>query len=795
MFERLGGLTAAHPWYVCAAWLCAGLALSVIAPDWDTRTQDDDIRFLPERCPSVRGYQLLGQAFPSEVFASRLVFALERDRPLGEADFDLVRQLTDDLDKLRQHAPELNLGKITSCRDGVIGSRLTSSDRRCTLIQVLLGSPFLALQTQTAVDRAYEVLRWRMATAGPDAPRLYVTGSAGLGRDLLRACGESLDGTTLATIGLVVVVLLLVYRAPLLALVPLVTIAASVWVSLKVLALATLLPGVHLVNISKIFAIVILYGAGTDYCLFLISRYREELHKGKGVPRALGHSVGMVGGALVASAGTVMIGLGLMGLAEFAKVRYAGPAIALSLGVALAASLTLTPALLRLLGQVVFWPHGAPSPEQPLPFRRHGEEGQAFWGWVSRRVVARPVLIWCAAVALLLPLTILGLRVEPNYRPTGELPPQSDSIKGLAAIQHHFTAGETGPITVLLASGRDWGGLEGRAEIDQLSRGFARLENVAEVRSFTQPLGRRLPEPAAPKVSTGLLGKFLTVVQPGINNVLEQAKRSAREYYVAAIPGTDAATPVRYVTRLDVVLKSDPFDPASAITLDRIQTWLREEMPRATLLRDKVQAECFGVTANARDLAAVTESDRLRVNTLILIGIFLILLVLVKRPWLAGYLLASVLFSYYAALGATILAGTLWSGRPLESVDWRVPFFLFTILVAVGEDYNILLLTRALQERSRYGAREGLRRALARTGGTITSCGLIMAGTFATLMLGGLGTLKQIGFALAFGVLLDTFVVRPFLVPALILVLWREKQPEAGMDRSGRALPAVRKAG
>jgi RND superfamily putative drug exporter len=774
MFERLGRLTTARPWLVCAAWLVAGIALTLVAPAWDTRTQDDDIRFLPERCPSVRGYQLLQQSFPDDVFASRLVFAIERESaPLSDADFALVRQVVDDLEQFRKETPELNLGKITSCFDGVIGSRLTSEDRHCTLIQVLLRAPFLALQTHTAVDRTQEVINWRMKAAGPGAPRWYTTGSAGLGHDLLRACGDSLEGTTLATVILVVIVLLAVYRAPLLALVPLVTIGVSVWVSLKVLALATLLPGVHLVNISKVFAIVILYGAGTDYCLFLISRYREELQQGAGRGDSLSRSVGMVGGALAASAGTVMVGLGLMGLAEFAKVRYAGPAIALSLGVALAASLTLTPALLKLLGNVVFWPHRPPSPHMPQLLRRRWD-GQDFWNRISRFVVARPILIWSVAVAVLLPLAMVGLCVEPNYRPTGELRPDSDSIKGLAVIQKHFTAGETGPLTVLLTSSTDWGSSEGRSEIDHLSRGFARLDNVAEVRSLTQPLGKPLAEIALLTRSDGLLAKLVSAVHPGIDGVVEQAKRSAREYYVSEISQKNNAR--TYVTRLDVVMKSDPFDPASSATLEKIQMWLREELPRASLLKDKVGAECYGVTANAHDLAEVTESDRVRVNTLILIGIFAILMVLVKRPWLACYLLLTVMFSYYAALGATILAGTLWSGRPLTAVDWRVPFFLFTILVAVGEDYNILLLTRALQERAKFGAREGMRRALARTGGTITSCGLIMAGTFATLMLGGLGTLKQIGFALAFGVLLDTFVVRPFLVPAFTLLFWRENR-------------------
>src|SRR5262249_32035499 len=160
-------------------------------------------------------------------------------------------------------------------------------------------------------------------------------------------------------------------------------------------------------------------------------------------------------------------------------------------------------------------------------------------------------------------------------------------------------------------------------------------------------------------------------------------------------------------------------------------------------------------------------------------GVLVILLVLVRRLWLAAYLLVTVLLSYYATLGATALFATWLTGRPLGVIEWRVPFFLFTILVAVGQDYNILLVTRVLQERKRYGLVEGLRRGLAATGGTITACGVIMAGTFGTLMLTDLSTLKQIGFALSLGVLLDTFLVRPLLVPAFILLVWREADPVA----------------
>jgi RND superfamily putative drug exporter len=291
---------------------------------------------------------------------------------------------------------------------------------------------------------------------------------------------------------------------------------------------------------------------------------------------------------------------------------------------------------------------------------------------------------------------------------------------------------------------------------------------VAEVRSLTQPLGKPIEEPSPPPATPrkNLRGSLFTVVwKKAAQSVSEQIQKQARTFYIASL-----ADEPRQVTRMDIVLHTDPFDPRSAETLERIQHWLRDTLGS---LAPQVRAECFGVTVSALDLAHVTESDRQRINLLVLAGILFILLVLVREPVLALYLLATVLLSYYATLGATTLFAHCWHLRPLGEIDWRVPFFLFTILVAVGADYNILLVSRAMEERGIHGGVEGMRRALAQTGGTITSCGLIMAGTFATLMLAGLNTLVQVGFALAFGVLLDTFLVRPVLVPAFTLWLWR----------------------
>jgi RND superfamily putative drug exporter len=280
-----------------------------------------------------------------------------------------------------------------------------------------------------------------------------------------------------------------------------------------------------------------------------------------------------------------------------------------------------------------------------------------------------------------------------------------------------------------------------------------------------------------------LRGLFQSVRHEMVSSALDQAERAARDFYLAELP---ASTQDRFITRLDVVFQTDPFSPDSRETLELIETWLDKMLPDWKSSLGSVRGDCYGVPVSSRDLAEITEEDRLRVNGLVLTAIFVILLALVRRLWLAAYLLLTVLFSYYCTLGATTLVGTLWAGRALGLVDWRVPFFLFTILVAVGEDYNILLITRILQERKRHGTDEGTRRAVARTGATITSCGLIMAGTFGTLMLAGLGTLVQIGFALAFGVLVDTFVVRPFLVPAFTLLVWRWQEQRRALGGSVR---------
>ena len=284
-----------------------------------------------------------------------------------------------------------------------------------------------------------------------------------------------------------------------------------------------------------------------------------------------------------------------------------------------------------------------------------------------------------------------------------------------------------------------------RAEKDQLG--------LADIRSLTAPLGitrasenpfagSRLPEETRREVT----------------------QRAALERYVTAL-GERA----RIGTRLDLILTQSPFSHWSVEDLNRIEQAIRGCLPAR--LRENSQLYLEGTTASVRDLANVMRQDRVRIELLVLASVFVILVLLLRRLVTPLYLLASVLFSYYATLGMTFLVFWLLDPHGFSGIDWKVAIFLFTILIAVGEDYNIFLLTRVHEEERRHGPLGGVTAALTRTGPIISSCGIIMAGTFATLLAGSLTEMKQLGFALSFGVLLDTFVVRPILVPAFLILL------------------------
>ena len=798
MFSPIAALVTRRPWIVVAAWAAATAALWAFAPKWETVNRDDDVRFFPAGSPSVAGAELVERGFPGDAASCDAVVIVERrGGDLTEADRAFIRELSRRLRKLVNTSamtPEGPAGpvirKVTDYREPVIGPRLigTAKDGKgqVALTIVSIRSTYVSKQTRLAVDRIEAALRQlpkipEGLTRLPLGPveTLPVSGSALVGHDTNQALTSSMHATTTATIALVVVILLMVYKSPLLALTPLVTIAISVIVSMKGLALLTRLPGLHfqVMTVTQIFVVVVLFGAGTDYCLFLIARYREELARGLPGDEALGEAIRQVGGALLASAGTVIVGLGMLYFSSFAKISYTGPAIAFCLAVALLATLTLSPVLLHWLRGAVFWPFKAPRHRKGADPE---EEGQAeapmygFWLKVADVVVRRPGAILALSLAALAPFAAVGLRTRSNYGQLTDLKPDQPSIAGTQIISRYFPVGELGRTTVLVDDPRlDFRTQAGRGAIAYLTGRLSALKDVAEVRSVAEPLGRP-PEDRWTRWRQSLL---IAAIRPQVD-----------DRYVST--GAEVAPDDKgHITRVEVAFQTDPFSEESLGTLEEVRRVVAEATAPGRPLAGAKTGQA-GATVMIRDLKAAITQDEHRMYFLVTGGVYLILVLLLRRPGICLYLIGTVILGYLASLGISELVFRALHRGPEAWVglDWKVGFFLFVILMAVGEDYNILLMARVLEEERRRGPIEGVRRAVAHTGGIISSCGLIMACTFGSMLTGSLLSLQQLGFALGLGVVLDTFIVRPVLVPAFVILLHRRRRDPAALEPLGPPL-------
>lgn len=765
MFRLLGKGVTRFWWLILAGWVAAAVLIKLAAPSWDDVTHDGDLAYLPATMTSVRAERLLAQAFPEGKAKSQMVLIVSRaDGRLTRADLAVA----DHLAQLFQSpaTADLPVQRVLTHHDKLLGRRLVSqvsSERGQAVLVILeLANEFMATDNVRVLARVEQCLaELPRSIAVPPGLALGVTGSAAIGGDALTAAKESIANIEISTIVLVVAILLVVYRAPLLVLVPVLTMVISASVAMDLVAAATQMSWLEfkIFKTTKIFVIVILFGGGTDYCLFLIARFREELARGFDQAQATAVALSRVADALLGSAITTVAGLGLMFFADFGKFRYSGPVIAVCLTVTLVACLTFSPALLRALGPWVFWPGRVVEPGNEPRRRREvtlASRWDRFWARVAEGVLHRPGWVLLVTVAVLLPWAVMGWEVPISYDLLRDLDERRPSIVGTRLLQRHFAPGDIGPLTIV--AHQDQGGLDtrqGEIRLARLTRELYEIPGVYSVRSLTEPLGDR------------------PYVNPlNLKKAAARRHQRARETYLSTAPDWRGK-----VARFEVVFDRDPFAAESVALLGDIDDRL------AGMARDP-NSEWYGAeflyagtTAGNRDLRTVTESDQARIQWLVTAGVFLVLLILLRRPVVCLYLILTVLFSYFVTIGATEWAASWWFGEQFHGLDWKVPLFLFVILVAVGEDYNIYLATRVFEEQARYGPQEGLRRAVHHTGGIITSCGVIMAGSFVSMMTGTLRGIVALGFALTVGILLDTFVIRTVLVPAF-LALWYGAVPE-----------------
>ena len=803
MFERIGKFIERRWKISLIAWGVALLAALGIHHQWYDNwlpfkilpwkqvAKDGEFSFLPPEMQSLVGERLLAKAFPKDILKSFVVIVVWRyQHELRPEDMEFIEEvLRPRLEALRDD-PKLNLDpdmQILTFKDKKGGQLLVSEDRQASLVIMPLQSEFLEWSNLPIIERVERLLDSELPhdpktgkSLIPPGLALEMSGTATVGRDMLVAGQESARATEFWTTVLVIVLLLAIYRAPLLASIPLFTVFVAVEIAH---ALVTILAQIPWLNYRVFFGMevyitVVTYGTGVDYCLFLIARYKEELDKGLPLPKALTATLSRVGAAVTASAFTVICGIGMLVFAQFGKFREAGIGISLSLFVGLCASLTLTPALLRFFGRAAFWPFGRTERIPSVAGWKLGtslinrlvprNKYQVLWEKVGGLLVRKPGTILATCLILMLPFAGIGLyRYDYlSYGLLSELPQTKRSVKGAKAVQAHFPAGYAGPLTILFSgppAGEEseglFGTIEGSAVLGEL---IGNLEGrlgelgIADIRYREAPLG--LKNRPAEDASAAERTRFALV------------KRKAEKNYVSSVSGLEGD-----VTRVDVVFEADPFARESIEQLNAVEGAIREVVRQDPVL-EPLRASVMhfvGPTASIRDLKTVTDHDQVKIDLLVLLSVFAILILLLRRPAISLYLIVSVFFSYFVTLGVTFAFYWLKDAEGFGGLDWKVPMFLFTILMAIGEDYNIFLMTRIEEEQKRHGPVEGIRIAMLRTGTIISSCGIIMAGTFLSLQWGTLVGLQQLGFALAFGVLLDTFVVRPLLVPAYLILLYQ----------------------
>jgi RND superfamily putative drug exporter len=584
-----------------------------------------------------------------------------------------------------------------------IAADRTELDRRPITDTFPTGEPQFAPSGDTAIlakavrstgegDRfpdAVQAIRDRV-TREEGGLTVKVSGQAGYGLDAIKVF-EQINGTLLGVTALVVFLLLiLIYRSPIFWAIPFVVVALA---ELSARGFGYLLAesGVVINGQSGGILPVLVFGAGTDYALLLVSRYREELRHHEDKHDAMRAALASAGPAVLASGLTVIAALLTLTLADVNGTAGLGPIGAMGVLLAMVAMLFVLPGLLVICGRRAFW-----SPFfHTIP--HYGDTGtdvtHGFWRRVGDRVAVRPRRVWIGVTALLAVLALGLTQIDTGLTNGNSFRGEVEAVQGQELIARAFPAGASAPTIVIVPD----------------------PEKAGAVRSALESSGQ------VALVGDGETGP------PGV--------------------------------KLEAVLKKDAFSIDATEDVPALRRLVKQAGGEDVLLG--------GPTAETYDYRRAAERDNRVILPLALLVVFLILAALLRAIVAPLLLIATVILSFLAALGTGVLVFEHVFGFP--GIDPSLPLLAFVFLVALGIDYNIFLMARVREETLAHGTREGALRGLAVTGAVITSAGIVLAGTFSALAVLPLVFLTEIGFIIAFGVLLDTFVVRSILVPALVL--------------------------
>jgi RND superfamily putative drug exporter len=775
IFRAIGRFAVRFRWFVLVFWVAAAALASLGLPSLASVTQGNNTAFLPASAPSEQAANLAAPFGGPNVVTVPVVAAVSSGT-LTAQDQAWLASLTTSLDKVPTVVKASELG-VSTPKATVPGQAA----------QIVVESS-AGQGNQTALTSLVTGLRSAITKASPPAGlQVHLAGQVAIDVDQQKQSGTTGNSVEDLSFVFILILLFIIFRA---VLAPFITLFPAV---LSVVIAGPIVGelghhGLKVSTLSQLLMIVLVLGAGTDYGLFLVFRVRENLRAGQDNKEAVVNALTRVGESITFSALTVIAALLSLLFATFEIYSTLGIPLAIGIGVMLLAGLTLLPALLAIFGRAAFWPSK----------NRVGGTAVGAWGKVAARLVRRP------AAALTIGVIVFGAlsAAVTSYAGGGfggslSAPAGSDSAAGTALLNKYFPSTAANPTNLVYKlSAPAW------EEPALIAAATTQLSHSSLFTGVTGPLNPVGGTGFTPAEYTQLHGTLGSGELPATVPAALAGKVSADEYqtYRATSQFVDTAgTTIQFETGLTAG------DPSTVAAMDAVPA-LRAE---AATVAKTLHATAYGVGGEAPafyDISSISNSDLAHVVPIAIIVIG-VLLALVMRSLVAPlYLIASVAISYFAALGLAVLV-FIEIGHG-GGITFILPFLLFIFLLALGEDYNILVMTRIREEAQRYSLREAVSRAVGVTGTTVTSAGLVLAGTFAVFAIAGASgsggsMIREVGFGLAAGVLMDTFVVRTVLVPCTVVLLgrwnwWPSKLAvgtaesdtvRAGADALGLAVP------
>ena len=749
-FRAIGSFAVRFRWFVLVAWVIAAIAVPRALPSLSSVTQGNNANFLPASAPSEHALKLAAPLGGSTLTPVPVV-AASTQGALTQAEQAWLQKLQQDLGKVPTVVKVRDLGH--------------SPDGQATQLQVL--SSVSQGGAGTGVTTLVKDLRSAIARDGPPSGLdVHLAGAVAIQVDQQAKSGNTDSQIQLLSIIFIIGLLLLVFRALLAPLVTLIPAVLAVTISGPLVAEAAH-HGLKVSPLAQILLIVLVLGAGTDYGLFLVFRVRENLRAGQDRKQAVIAAVERVGESITFSAATVIAALLSLLFATFEFYSDLGIPLAIGIGVMLLAGLTLLPALLAIFGRAVFWPSKTQA----------GTGKTGVWGRVSVRIVRHPAPTLVAGLVVFGSLAFaVTAYTAAGFGGDTTAPAGSDSAAGAKILSAHFPQTSANPTNILYRLRQPaWN------DLPALETARSQLEASGLFTTVTGPLnpnGATLT-PAQLTALHDRLGppQLLPATPPPGTSIPPIAYQQYRATGLYISP--DGQT-VQFLTGLKAG------DPSTTAAMNAIPA-VRAEA--ATVARS-IGAADYGVGGLAPaiyDISSISNSDLATVIP-IAIAVIGILLALVMRSLVAPlYLILSVGLSYLAALGLSVLLFVEIAGD--GGLVFFLPFLMFIFLLALGEDYNILVMSRIREEAQRLPLKEAVSHALTATGTTVTSAGLVLGGTFSVFAIVGAqqgsSQFRDVGAGLALGVLMDTFLVRTLLVPSTVVLLGRWNWWPSAMSRPG----------